>query len=437
MSQARRQDAQYTAPAMKQTRSYPHGERHAFLGLLVLLRAAAVLGQAATVWFVHHALHVHLPLGPMLAVIGLLALSAVLTGLRLRRVRAVGRAEVFGQVALDMLALTALLYFSGGPHNPFVSLYLVLIALPAMALGWREVGALSGLAVALYGLLFGWHRPLPEIHHHGEGVDLHITGMWLAFLLSALLLTVFMGRLAHQLATQRSRLADARERALRDESLLALGTLAAGTAHELNTPLNTMGLLVEDWAEDGRTPDVGELGLLQRELERCRTHVQTLAAIARDGAADRMRREPVVDVVERTLRRWTLLRPGVGIELRVVPAVRPLQVELDATLPQALANLLNNAADAASARGSAAVEVELDHDGAGRVLLHILDRGPGPERSRAVVAGEEAPAHTGLGIGLRISNASIERLGGRVRQFDRPGGGCITEVVLPVAGTTT
>lgn len=407
-------------------------ELREFLRLLMLLRLVAATGQAITVWVVDRWLHIGLSVVAMYAVIATLALSTLAGAWRLRHGSRVSPLEVFAHLSLDLFALTALMYFSGGPANPFVSLYLVPVALAAVALAWRHLTALAVLASALYtGLLF-WHRPMPQLHHHGgPGLDLHVTGMWVNFLISAALLVVFLGHMGRVIARQRARLADARERALRDESLLALGTLAAGTAHELNTPLATMTLLTEGWLEDGRSPEHEDVALLQRELLRCREHVRTLVEIARDAPIQQLQTAPAAAMIQRTVARWQLLRPGVEVHWATSNLSPQVQLRFDATLPQALANLLNNAADAAGERGHDSIEVEFEQTG-GDLVVRILDRGPGPDRAAAVATGEAPASGRGLGLGLLISNASIERLGGRVRLFDRQGGGCVTEVALPI-----
>lgn len=395
------------------------------LPLLIPLRYLAVAGQLATILFVAWRLGLGIPLAPMLSVSA--ALLAFNVGLHLwwRRGGQGGSRALMLQLLIDMAALTALLYLAGGPANPFVSLYLVPVAIAAVGLDLLPVLALAMLSAVLYTGLMRWHLPLPTVH--GRDFELHVLGMWINFLLSVAIMSVVLGRFMATVKRQRQALSNAREGALRDESVLALGTLAAGTAHELNTPLTTMGLLLDEWNDVPPTEE--DIALMREQLGYCRRHVRTLADIARRGNADAPRLQPAGVFVLDCCERWRLLRPSVPVSVRVDTGEH--RVRVDAALPQALILLFDNAADANARRDDEeSVDIEATiHDGRLRVL--VRDRGEGPD-GLAAFARAERGAH-GLGVGLMISNASIERAGGVVRQYARDGGGCVTEIALPLA----
>lgn len=401
------------------------------LQLLIYLRYLSVAGQMLTVVFVVQRLNLPIPAEPLLSIsTGLLAFNLLSHWWWLAHRDAGPRALVL-QLLVDQLALTALLYYSGGPANPFVSLYLVPVALAAIGLDIAPMLGLTVLTAALYTWLMRHHVDLP--HMHGSDFQLHVTGMWVNFLLSAGIMVVVLSRFMTIVRDQRRRLSEARERAIRDESLSALGSLAAGTAHELNTPLATMGLLVDDWMASEQPPPREDIELLRSQLAHCRDHVRALAEMARRGAAGETTLEDADGFVHACVDRWRLLRPNATAVFH--PGAPERKVRVDAGLPQALINLINNAADANAARG---VDEPVEVTTQARenwLTVSILDRGAGPAQIAARPRLDNEGQ--GLGIGLMISKAGIERSRGRVRQVEREGGGCVTEVDLPFAAPSS
>lgn len=399
-----------------------HGGAHVPL-LLVYLRYVVIVGGVVALVMAHSMMRLGPALWPLIITLALLLAGNVAAHVWLRRQGDELPALFTVQLLFDVGALTVAMYFSGGPGNPFVSLYLVPVAMAAAVLPWRPAVLVALAAVAAYTGLLWKHQHL--MHLGGDGFATHVTGMWVEFIFSAALLLVVLARFRALLASQRARLAQSRERALRDESLIAVGTLAAGTAHELNTPLTTLGMLIDDM-RPGDVLSADDLVLIRAQLKRCREHVAALASLARRGADEAQ----VVNAecfVREALERWSLMRPG--IEVRFVADDPSARIRADASLAQALLNLLNNAADANAATGSGeSLELRAARVD-GNWSLRILDRGPGPDGSVAAAAGKAR--YGGLGIGLMISNASVERSGGRVRLFARPDGGSVTELMLP------
>ncbi len=367
-----------------------------------------------------------------IALLGLLGLFGALnlwTRHRTRLARPISEIEFFGHLLIDIGGLSLLLYFTGGATNPLVSYFLVPVSIAAATLTRRPSWAVTGLAFLCYSLLLIWYRPVPALlpateHAH---VNLHVLGMWANFAVSAGLISYFLLNMAAELRRQQQHLARRREEQLRDEQLLGVATLAAGAAHELGTPLNTMRLLVDGAREDHQGLSNGELHTLSQQLDRCRDTLRKLV-----HAGDQRHSKPAAHQVRDYLRAlvasWRVTRPDADPHLDLASDSPALLAEFHPTLGPAIQNLLDNAADA-----SAEVHIGARWD-RNRLELDIRDFGPGFRRPYSDPTPQlgRSSKPEGLGLGLFLSHATIERCGGTVALTPAPGGGTLTRILLPL-----
>jgi two-component system sensor histidine kinase RegB len=311
-------------------------------------------------------------------------------------------------LGVDIAVLAWQLYWSGGPANPFVSLFIVPIALATALLPARAVLATALMAVLAYSALWLDHEPLP--HVHGE-FDLHLLGMWLNFLLTAAVLAFFGTRIASELARQRAALAAQRERSMRDEGLLAVATLAAGAAHAINTPLATLSVVLADLRDGkaGLEPEAiaEDLALMSAQVEACRAAVGQLISDSRgDSAAPGPM--PLAERLRATVDRWRLLRPGFDASLQFDHDTGALSLAADRSFDYLVLNLLDNAADASRAAGGERVRLLVSRDEAW-LRLAFLDQGPGLAGAPTIF-GSDKPG--GLGLGLALASRVCEQFDG-------------------------
>jgi two-component system sensor histidine kinase RegB len=257
--------------------------------------------------------------------------------------------------------------------------------------------------------------------------------MWCNFAISSLLITYVVARMAATVREQQAELNRRREQALHNEQLLAVATLAAGTAHELGTPLGTMTVLLDDMHSDDAALQ-GDIDLLKQQVGTCKATLKNLVDTAQ--AHQQETRPPQIDsltaALDLLLERWQVLRPRADYRLHTAAGAAP-QLRFDDALQQAIVNLLDNAADT----DSGPVEISADWDGRW-VTLHIRDRGPGIALEVADQIGKPfvTSKGKGLGLGLFLSHATIERHGGDIRLFNHPNGGTDAVLRLPIVAAT-
>ncbi|MEK7738034.1 MAG: ATP-binding protein [Pseudomonadota bacterium] len=418
-------------PQLSRKSTAPAGAEN--LQRLIWLRGLAIVGLSIMIAVARPLFQIVVPLVPSLILLTLWAALNLLTWLRLKRATPVGNGELLAHLGADLAMLTALLAFSGGPANPLTSLYLPPVAVAAAILPARQAWVLAGLSVVAYSLLWRFSVAL-TVEDVDRAMQMHLIGMWLTFAASALLIAGFVTHITASLRKREQQLAAAREQALRDERIVALGNLAAGAAHELGTPLATMAVLAGELADDPATSSAqrDDLKLLREQIAACKRIISGLAASAGAARAEDGSGVSVDRWIERIVAHWRTLRPQAAPRLTLTGSANGSQAPRivgEATLEQALLSLLNNAADASPA--DVEIVARWTHE---RLQLEILDRGPGIEAALLQKAGREifSTRPEGAGIGLYLAHAAIARHDGSISMEARAGGGTLVRVELPL-----
>jgi two-component system, sensor histidine kinase RegB len=400
--------------------------------ILSYLRLAALIGQALAVLLAWRLFDGRFAVGDMCLVLAGYALWQVLYLARTRRRPVLSSAQMTFELAVDLLVITVLLYLAGGWTNPFASCYLIPLAFGAVVLPARYSVALGALALSGYAFIVPFHQPLPSVYgRFGGDFSLHVLGMWMSFVIGTVVLITAVAwvRGAHE--RQRLALAREREARLRDEQLLALGALAASTAHELGTPLGTARLLVEELEESAAGEDREPVRTLAQQLDYAIDKMRALVQLASHGAG--AEDATLSEFVDRIVDRFRILRPEIELETvyTTLPDLRLCDTRL---LESAILGLLINAANASDAAGSQRVEFDCGIDD-GDLTVGVRDYGPGMEDADAQVGLQPVTSKRGFGVGLVISSATFERYGGLARHL-RGDPGTRVVVSLPLAGLT-
>ena len=410
------------------------------LQALFWLRTVAVLAQATVIGLAVWVLSLELPLAPMLfTVAGLAVWNAALLW-RLGQPWVATHLEILLNLTIDAVALTLLLYWAGGATNPFVSLYLVPVAIAAAVLPGRYVWAISVLCVVFYSLLMVFYTPLPPVHERfGGDFNAHVFGMWVNFLLSATFMALFVAGMARAVRQREQELSEAREEALNSERIVALGALSAGVSHELSTPLSTMTMVIDELeARPHQDQSVYEdLTLLRSQVDVCKARITEVLDSAGYTRSEGGHAMALSGFIAQVLDRWRIVRPEVEFQVIHREPFWDPTILAEQTIGQSITNLLNNAADATLENGSKHVDITLFSEN-GRLVIQIDDEGKGitPEQSEQAGTVPFSTKESGFGIGLILSNASLGRFGGEVLLKSRPGGGTRTEVSLPLQELT-
>jgi len=390
------------------------------LRTLILLRWLAIVGQTAAVVFVRYGLDVDFPLSWALACVGVsVALNVGLVASR-RSQELAKEWEAAAQLAYDVVQLAALLALTGGLQNPFVFLFVAPVAVSATILRPAVTAMLAALTFVCVGAISVWRLPLPW--PQGEVFDvpaLYQLGIAAAVLVGLGFTSVYAWRVAAEEERLNIALAAVQAVLAREQTLSALGGLAAAAAHELGTPLATIHLVAKEMARDlpPDDPRAEDLQLLVTQSERCRAILGQLSAM-RDQGDVMVQRAPIKSLLEEV----AAPHEGLGAEIFIDAAGEgPLEIKRMPEIVHALGGIVENAVGFASSRVDIEARWDADH-----VEITVRDDGPGfasgvlnrlgepylTERDAEGMAG-------GLGLGFFISKTLLERTGAKLEVRNR------------------
>lgn len=204
--------------------------------------------------------------------------------------------------------------------------------------------------------------------------------------------------------------------------MAGLGEMAAGVAHEINTPLSSIALCTQKIL---RKLEKNELNIeeykksvliIQETTKHISEIVKGLRQFSHDDSQEEMQEIPFCDLVYKTLSFCEERFKNANIEIKKDP--NPCQSHIychPSELAQVFLHVLNNAYDAIKSLPSAWVELKCEHDNK-YVRLYISDNGPGIPKENADKIMQ--PFYTtkevgsGTGLGLSISKGIIEKHGG-------------------------
>lgn len=331
--------------------------------------------------------------------------------------RVARRHRVAVGVALDLIAIAGVLAAAGGPANPFSALLFVHVALAASLLPRRTTFLLAGLGAACFAALFALPASCcaSQSPEHGA-FSAHMTGMWMAYVMVAAIVAFFLTHVRDALEQRAQEITLLRRQAEEGARFTALGTLAAGTAHELATPLGTIAVLAGEIVESPGDDHREEAAAIQAQVARCRDVITKMQGAAR--ASEARGHTALVAAIEQAIATWTAAHPGAAIEL-TARAPRSARVRLSATeLEVALCALLDNALHAVTTAGRLApITVEVTSE-LGTARIEVADRGAGIAAELVDRLGEpflttKDPGE-GMGLGLYLVRRLLAEVGGRL-----------------------
>ncbi|PCK08881.1 MAG: hypothetical protein COA42_06915 [Alteromonadaceae bacterium] len=400
---------------------------------LLILKFILISTAAVILFIAHRYFKIDLPYQQLSTYI---VLAYIVLGLWLARLRStfpISEQEIFTLLVIDVLFIYLLIKSSGGGSNPFTSSLLIPIALGAALIRkWFSIPIVA-LSMAVYALWFFGGDENAHAHHTAaqSSFNLHIYGMWINFIISAIALFVFITYATDSVRASDAQLRSAREKILKDEQMVAVATITTSTAHALGTPLSTMAILMEQAENDGEL-DPESIYIANQQIQICKKHLANIVRSAKSVKSPDLVALKIGILFNELNEHVQLSHPDKDVIFNCDPAVQDASILKNQLLDMAMINLIENALD--SAASTVNISAKASEESASCLNIAILDDGPGVSEEVRANLGTPfiSSKPEGWGLGVYLSHSTVEQFGGKISMRVNATGGTLTEITLPL-----
>jgi two-component system, sensor histidine kinase RegB len=401
------------------------------LRTLILLRWAAIFGQAAALLVAVWGFGIRLDLWTGLGIVSASAVFNLVQTFAFPANKRLSETEAMLTFLFDVAQLALLLMLTGGLANPFAVLFLGPATIAATTLQSRSSLFVGSVTIALVTVVALFHRPLEDAGGRIAVPWIFEFGFWLAIVIGVVFLGLYARRVATEVHTMGDALLATQMALAREQKLTDLGGVVAATAHELGTPLATIKLVSTELADElADRPDLAaDAALIREQADRCRDILRSMGQAGKDDLL--VKATPLAALLQEAADPHKGRGRHIVIGLAAFsPAGLPQPVVLRRPeIVHGLRNLIQNAVDFARREvrldaewTDTDIQVRIADDGDGfppGVIGRIGDpyvRHRGGPSDRADVA--ERPGYEGMGLGLFIAKTLLERTGARLDFFN-------------------
>lgn len=231
-------------------------------------------------------------------------------------------------------------------------------------------------------------------------------------------------------------LVNSQEQLLRSEKLSAMGHMAGGLAHELNSPLAGLLPMIEKYKNKAEkdSKEYNELMLMLKAAEHMSKIIRDFGVFSRETKGEFYvldLKEAIEDTLSFSMSRFKQKNIQLNRKYEEkLPLIKGEKTELQ----QVFLNMNTNACDALSPGGELTIKTGISEDG-NDVIMEFIDNGTGIEKEKLGRIFD--PFYTtkrpgkGTGLGLSVSYSIIEKHGGSISVESEPGKGTRFSICLP------
>ncbi|MFM7702311.1 MAG: sensor histidine kinase, partial [Alphaproteobacteria bacterium] len=386
---------------------------------LLFLRLLAILVEIFTIFFVDIFLKISLPLPLIFATIFLQLIFFCLSCYRYFKV-SITDFSLFLELIFDVLFFSILIYLSNGISNPFISLFLLQIIIAIIVLKPLFSWLITILTFISYIFLTKFSYQinflnLQNDHHHGYG--LHLQGMLINYLILAILLMIFIGKIIKNIRIGQNEIHKLQQQALKLKQIEEMALFTTNSAHRLGSPLTTIAIILADLKNifllKNQNFDqknlVNEIEFMEKQIAKCKNILSEILSNSSKSRLEEMPLENLQKASQNLIKKWQDEKNFYDFEVNYNFTKLPNFI-FDEALNLAIYNVFDNAFNARKKM----IKINFFSDDK-NLKIEVFDDGLGFNKEMLKKIGNfKVPSKTGSGLGLYLTILTIEKIGGNL-----------------------
>lgn len=397
---------------------------------LLYLRLIAIIGQITTILFTHYILEIKLPLTSMFLVLLALIIVNCVSFFRYKSQKNISDKSLFIELLFDVAALTSQLYLSGGITNPFTSLFLPQVIIGAILLRPIYAYLIAFITIICNIWISFNYKELLSFHHHQSDnlFDLHLHGMLISYIFTAILLLIFVTKISKNLKEGDKEINLLKQRSLEKEQIVRMGLLATGAAHELGTPLSTISVIIGDWKKMNLDKDlIEDVNIAEDQLKHCKKILSEILSSSGKTRLETAKKEDVTDIFNSLIKEWSDSRLPQNLIYNFNSEIEKETI-LDDILIKAFFNIFDNALE--ESPNFISIDINITKD---IFTINIEDRGKGFDNQIIKEIGKaNLTTKNSSGLGLFLALNALHKVDGKLEINNLTNKGAKVTIIIPL-----
>jgi two-component system sensor histidine kinase RegB len=404
---------------------------------LLILRAIAIFAQIITIIIVDIFFKISLPKNLMFLVIFFLVLFSLKSLYSLKN-KVVSDKNLFIELLLDVCAFALQIYLSGGISNPFISLFLLQVIIGAILLKPLFSWLIAIITFIFYLLLSKFFyvidfylidNSMASNHHHSHHniFDLHLQGMLVSYVISAILLIIFIGKIINNIRHGEQKIHALEQLFLKEKQLMEMGLLATSSAHNLGTPLSTISVIISDWKKiisDKNLQD--DIKIIDSQLQKCKNILSEILNYSGKSRLESFESKSLQDCCQNLVKNWQKSCKIKELEYEFLCTIEQ-PFFFNNILIQAIYNIFNNALEAYKNK----IKITFLND-ENNLIIKIIDDGNGfDEKILKNLGKPNLSTKKSAGLGLFLTIETLEKINGNLIVKNIKNIGTQVEILIP------